>query len=76
MADRSRELKRAINKLVDKIAELLRQPLSDESYEVPRARAVRRSQSVAHGRRRATTKGRRATAKSRRAAPAKRRARK
>ncbi len=50
MADRSKDLKSTIDKLADKIAELLRQPLSDESYEVPRPATVRRSKRVAGGR--------------------------
>lgn len=36
-------------RIVDTIKSLVRQPLSDESYEVPSATAVRRSKAVAAG---------------------------
>ena len=38
-----------IQNIVDAISELMRQPLSDESNEVPTADAVRRSKRVAAG---------------------------
>jgi hypothetical protein len=48
-----------IQRIVDTIGEVLRQPLSDESYEVQTPAAVRRSESVAAGTRRGkTTKAR------------------
>jgi len=39
-------------RIVDTIRALVRQPLSDETYEVPTAAAVRRSKAVAAGTRR------------------------
>jgi hypothetical protein len=48
-----------IQRIVDTIGEVMRQPLSDESYEVQMPAAVRRSKSVAAGTRRGkTTKAR------------------
>jgi hypothetical protein len=44
--------KGSIQSIVDAIGELLRQPLSDESNEVPTAGAVRRAKRVAAGPRR------------------------
>jgi hypothetical protein len=48
-----------IQRIVDTIGEVMRQPLSDESYEVQTPAAVSRSESVAAGTRRGkTTKAR------------------
>jgi len=54
-AKRSKGTARSI---VDAIRELLRQPLSDESYEVPTADAVRRSKRVAAKTKKGATKKR------------------
>lgn len=51
MATKKRS-KSTIQRIVDTIGELVRQPLSDESYEVQTPAAVRRSKSVAAGPRR------------------------
>ena len=48
--------KGTIQRIVDTIGELVRQPFSDESNEVPTPAAVRRSKAVAAGPRRAKTK--------------------
>lgn len=45
-----------IQNIVDAISELLRQPMSDESNEVPSKKAVRRSERVAAGPRRSKAK--------------------
>ena len=47
--------KGTIQRIVDTIGELVRQPFSDESNEVPTPAAVRRSKVVAAGPRRAKT---------------------
>ena len=51
--------KGTIQNIVDAISELLRQPLSDESNEVPTTAAVRRSERVAEGPRRIKAKAKR-----------------
>lgn len=48
--------KGTIQSIVDTIGELMRQPLSDESNEVPTIAAVRRSERVAAGPRRSKAK--------------------
>ena len=48
--------KGTIQRIVDTIGELVRQPFSDESNEVPTPAAVRRSKAVAAGPRRAKAK--------------------
>ncbi len=52
-----------IQNIVDAISELMRQPLSDESNEVPTAAAVRKSKRVAAGPRRKAKKAKTATRK-------------
>ena len=48
--------KSTLQNIVDTIGELVRQPLSDESNEVPTSAAVRRGKAVAAGPRRGKTK--------------------
>ncbi len=56
--------KGTMQRIVDTISELVRQPLSDESYEVPTAAAVKRSQSVAAGPKARKSKVKKAAARS------------
>jgi hypothetical protein len=51
----TKRTKGPIQRIVDTISELVRQPLSDESYEVQTPAAIRRSQSVTAGPRRGKT---------------------
>jgi hypothetical protein len=51
--------KSTIQNIVDAIGELMRQPFSDESNEVPTAAAVRKSKRVAAGPRRKAKKKKR-----------------
>lgn len=48
--------KGTIQRIVDGIGNLMRQPMSDESNEVPTTKDVRRSEKVAAGKKRSTTK--------------------
>ena len=48
--------KGTIQRIVDGIGSLMRQPMSDESNEVPTTKDVRRSEKVAAGKKRTTTK--------------------
>jgi hypothetical protein len=57
--------KSTIQGIVDTIRELVKQPLSDESNEVPTAKAVRRSKTVAGGVRRSKAKKTKKAAKKR-----------
>jgi hypothetical protein len=52
MPRQSKRAKGAVESVVDQIRELIRQPLSDQSNEVPSAKAIRRSKTVAGGQRR------------------------
>jgi hypothetical protein len=61
MANKS--IKGRLERIVDTITELVRQPLSDESNEVPTAAAVRKARAVAAGPKRRKVK--KATAKKR-----------
>ncbi len=63
--------KGTIQSIVDTIGELMRQPLSDESNEVPTIAAVRRSERVAAGPRRSKAKAK-PKAKSKKSATKKR----
>ena len=66
----SKRTKSTVQSMVDTISELMRQPLSDQSNEVPTPGAVRRSKASAAGpRRRKATKAKTKTKKS----PAKKR---
>ena len=49
---RLKKLRSSLQKLVNTISGLLKQPLSDESYEVQSKKSVRRSKRVAAGPRR------------------------
>jgi len=49
---RLKKLRSSLQKLVNTISGLLKQPLSDESYEVQSKKSVRRSKRVAAGSRR------------------------
>ena len=63
--------KSTIQGIVDTIRELVKQPMSDESNEVPTAKAIRRSMTVAGGVRRNTAqqiKAKKAAGKKRAAA--------
>jgi hypothetical protein len=68
--------KSTLQRIVDTLGELVRQPMSDESNEVPTAKAVRHSKRVAAGPRRKTTTKTKKAATKKRAAKAKPAARK
>jgi len=55
--------KGTFQRIVDTIGELVRQPMSDESNEVPTAKAVKRSKAIAAGTKRTKTKVKKAKAK-------------
>ena len=52
----TKRTKGTIQRIVDTIGDLVRQPLSDESYEVQAPASIRRSQSVTAGPRRSKAK--------------------
>ena len=52
MPKQTKPAKGVVDNIVDQIRELIRQPLSDQSNEVPSAKAIRRSKTVAGGQRR------------------------
>jgi hypothetical protein len=52
----TKRTKGTIERIFDSIGELVRQPMSDESNEVPTAKAVRRSKRVAAGKRKTKAK--------------------
>lgn len=61
MPKQPKTTKGIIENVVDQIRDLIRQPLSDQSNEVPSAKAISRSKTVAGGQRRTkATKARKA----------------
>ena len=66
MPKQTKPAKGVVDNIVDQIRELIRQPLSDQSNEVPSAKAIRRSKTVAGGQRRIkATKARKAKTSTR-----------